>query len=40
MRGVISSFQTSSRKNVRGLKCLDGVKSLNERGNFRRGVAG
>ena len=40
MRRVSSAFQTSSRKNVRGLKCLDGVKSLNERGNLRRGGAG
>jgi hypothetical protein len=30
----------SSWKNVRGLKCFEGVKSLNERGNFRRDVAG
>src|ERR1039458_4933481 len=40
MRGVSSAFQTSSRKNVRGLKCLDGVKSLKERGILRRGGAG
>src|ERR1035438_2153892 len=39
-RGVSSAFQTSSRKNVRGLKCFDGVKSLKERGNLRRGGAG
>jgi hypothetical protein len=30
----------SSWKNVRGLKCFDGVKSLNERGNRRRGGTG
>ncbi len=40
MRRVSSAFQINSRKNVRGLKCLDGVKSLNERGNLRRGGAG
>src|ERR1700690_2520123 len=40
IRRVSSAFQISSRKNVRGLKCFDGVKSLKERGNFRRGGAG
>ena len=40
MRGVSSAFQTSSRKNVRGLKCFAGVKSLNERGSLRRGGTG
>ena len=40
VRGVSQAFQISSRKNVRGLKCFDGVKSLNERGNLRRGGAG
>jgi hypothetical protein len=39
MRRVSNAFQTSSWKNVRGLKCFDGVKSLNERGNLRRGGA-
>src|SRR5208282_6084678 len=39
VRRVSSAFQTSSRKNVRGLKCFDGVKSLNERGSRRRGAA-
>ena len=37
-RGVSRAFQTSSRKNVAGLKCFAGVKSLNERGSFRRGT--
>src|ERR1700678_1020774 len=32
-RGVSSAFQTISRKNVRGLKALVGVRSLNERGS-------
>jgi len=40
VRGVSRAFQISSRKNVRGLKCFDGVKSLKERGNRRRGNAG
>src|SRR6185436_894456 len=33
VRRVSSAFQTISRKNVRGLKCLAGVRSLNERGS-------
>jgi hypothetical protein len=40
VRGVNRAFQTISRKNVRGLKCRDGVKSLNERGNRRGGDGG
>jgi hypothetical protein len=40
VRRVSSAFQIISRKNVRGLKCFDGVKSLNERGSLRRGAAG
>ena len=40
VRGVSQAFQISSWKKVRGLKCLDGVKSLNERGNRRRGGTG
>jgi hypothetical protein len=35
MRRVSNAFQTSSLKKVRGLKCFEGVKSLNERGNLR-----
>src|SRR5271167_3078566 len=38
VRGVSKAFQTNSRKNVAGLKCFAGVKSLNERGSFRRGA--
>ena len=37
-RGVNSLSRPVSRKNVRGLKCFAGVKSLNERGSFRRGA--
>ena len=37
VRLVSRTFQTISLKNVRGLKCLLGVKSLNDRGNLRRG---
>ena len=37
VRLVRSAFQTISLKNVRGLKCLLGVKSLKDRGNRRRG---
>ena len=40
VRGVNHAFQISSWKKVRGLKCFDGVKSLNERGNLRRGGTG
>jgi hypothetical protein len=40
VRGVSHAFQISSWKNVRGLKCFDGVKSLNERGKRRRGGTG
>ena len=35
MRRVSRVFQTISWKNVRGLKCFDGVRSLKERGNLR-----
>ena len=35
-----SVFQTISRKNVRGLKCLAGVRSLNDRGSGSRTVGG
>jgi len=38
VRGVTSAFSTSSRKNVAGLKCLAGVKSLKERGSLRFGA--
>jgi hypothetical protein len=34
------AFQTISWKNVRGLKCLAGVRSLKERGNFWRWATG
>ena len=37
-RGVNQPFKISSWKKVRGLKCFAGVKSLNERGSFRRGA--
>jgi hypothetical protein len=40
VRGVSHAFQMSSWKNVRGLKCCAGVKSLNERGSRRRGGTG
>src|SRR2546422_642577 len=33
VRRVSKAFQTISRKKVRGLKCLAGVKSLKERGS-------
>src|ERR1035441_7272203 len=33
VRLVNKAFQIISRKNVRGLKCFAGVKSLNERGS-------
>jgi hypothetical protein len=33
VRRVSRAFQTISRKKVRGLKCLAGVRSLNERGS-------
>ena len=36
VRGVSRAFKTSSRKNVAGLKCFAGVKSLKERGSLRR----
>jgi hypothetical protein len=39
-RGVNQPFQIISRKNVPGLKCFAGVKSLNERGNFFFGASG
>ena len=35
MRRVSRVFHTISWKNVRGLKCFDGVRSLKERGNLR-----
>ena len=40
VRRVSRAFQTISRKKVRGLKCLAGVKSLNERGRGWRTCAG
>jgi hypothetical protein len=40
VRFVNHAFQMSSWKKVRGLKCFAGVKSLNERGNRRRGGTG
>src|SRR5207253_2337364 len=40
VRGVSKAFQTISRKKMRGLKCLAGVKSLKRRGSGWRAVAG
>src|SRR5262245_4832168 len=40
VRRVSSAFQTISRKNVLGLKCLAGVRSLNDRGNGWRWFGG
>jgi len=40
VRGVNQPLRISSWKKVRGLKCLAGVKSLNDRGKLRRGAAG
>src|SRR5258708_3479552 len=39
-RGVKKAFQTISRKKVRGLKALEGVKSLKDLGSLRRARGG